>query len=107
MSATLEELLATLTTIADLVRQGRDSFDADPRQRWSIERLWIFAGNLAERYCREAEIDEGMEPWAELIASRNVYAHYTPRAINYDRVWADAVTDVGRLADLVTEAVRR
>ncbi len=68
-----------LGVIGEMAGQGRAVFDADHRQRWSIERLWIFAGNLAERYCRELGIDEGIDPWSELIATRNVYSHYTPR----------------------------
>ena len=86
MSTPLDELAEVLGTIERLVGEGRERFDADPRQRWSIERLWIFAGNLAERHCREQDIDAGVDPWSELIATRNVYAHYTPGAINHDRV---------------------
>lgn len=86
MSTPLDELLNVLRTIERLAGDGRTLFDGDPRQRWSIERLWIFAGNLAERHCREENFDDGTEPWSELIGIRNVYAHYTPAAINYDRV---------------------
>jgi uncharacterized protein with HEPN domain len=42
-------------------------------------------------------------PWAELIAIRNVYAHYTPRAINYERVWADTITDLDRITNAMAE----
>ncbi len=88
MSQTLDELVEVLGVLAEMANQGRHPFDADRRQRWSIERLWVFAGNLAERHCRVLGIDEGTDPWSELIATRNVHSHYTPSAINYDRVWA-------------------
>ena len=31
----------------------------------------------------------------------NVYAHYIPAAINYDRVWADTIADTARIATAV------
>ncbi|MGH9069435.1 MAG: hypothetical protein ACRD0J_18370 [Acidimicrobiales bacterium] len=102
MSGTLGELLNVLQSIGSLAVEGRARFDSDPRQRWSIERLWIFAGNLAERHCREAGLDEGMEPWSELVATRNVYAHYTPASINYERIWFDTTTDIERIIVAVT-----
>lgn len=103
MSATLDDLVEVLWTIRGLADEGKEAFDEDRRQRWAIERLWIFAGNLAERHCREESLDDGIDPWAELIAIRNVYAHYTPRTINYERVWADTITDLDRMATIVAE----
>ena len=91
MSATLDELVDVLRTIKALADDGKSAYDTDRRQRWSIERLWIFAGKLAERHAREQNLADGVEPWAELIAVRNVYAHYTPRAINPERVWFDTI----------------
>lgn len=104
MSTTLEDLLEVLGQIKGLAAEGKATFDEDPRQRWSIERLWIFAGNLAERHCREQGLDEGVDPWAELVSTRNVYSHYTPAALNYERVWADTVGDVDRLITSVGAA---
>lgn len=98
---TLDELLGVLASIQRLAAEGRERFDNDARQRWSIERLWIFAGNLAERHIREMAIDDGTEPWSELIGIRNVYAHYIPAAINYDRVWVDTIADTARMASAV------
>ena len=68
MSQTLDELVEVLGVLAEMANQGRQAFDADRRQRWSIECLWIFAGNLAERHCRVLGINEGTDPWSELIA---------------------------------------
>ena len=93
----LGELAQVLGQLGELVANGREAFDSDPRQRWSIERLWIYAGNLAEAHCRAEGIDDGVDPWAELIAARNVYAHYRPSQIVPDRLWADTVEAVGRL----------
>ena len=87
----LVELAQVLGQLAELVAEGREAFDADPRQRWSIERLWIYAGNVAEAHCRADGIDDGVEPWAELIAARNVYAHYRPSQLVPDRLWADTL----------------
>jgi uncharacterized protein with HEPN domain len=103
VSATLDDLIEVLRTIRSLADEGKEAFDDDRRQRWSIERLWIFTGNLAERHCREENLDDGIDPWAELIAIRNVYAHYTPRAINYERVWADTITDLDRVTNAMAE----
>ena len=103
MSTTLDDLTEVLQAIRGLADEGKAAFDRDRRQRWSIERLWIFAGNLAERHCREKDIDDGVDPWAELIAIRNVYAHYTPHGINHERVWADTTDDLARIIAAVAE----
>jgi hypothetical protein len=59
--------------------------------------LWISAGNLADRDCREEGIDAAVEPWSEFVAVRNVYAHYTPDQIVAERVWHDTIADIARL----------
>ena len=104
MSATLAELARVLDQLAEFAAEGRDTFDSDPRQRWSIERLWIYAGNLAARHCREAGTDDGVEPWAELVRTRNLYAHYTPDQMVPDRVWYETTTDIERLRRAVAAA---
>lgn len=89
-----DDLIDVLVAVRDIVAAGRDAFDTDRRQRWALERAWIFAGNLAEHISRrlgEADV------WSELIGIRNVYAHYTPGAIDYDRVWFDASADIERV----------
>lgn len=100
----LDELVEVLQAIEALADEGKAAFDRERRQRWSIERLWIFAGNLAERHCRVQGLDDRLDPWSELIATRNVYAHYTPASMNYERVWFDTVGDVHRLVAAVTAA---
>lgn len=104
MSATLADLSRVLDRIAALVAAGREVCDVDPRQCWSIERLWIYAGNLAGVHCREAGIDDGAEPWAELIRARNVYARFTPGQIVRDRVWHETVESIERLRQAVETA---
>lgn len=101
MSTTLAELARVLDEIAALAADGRERFDRDARQRWAIERLWIYAGNLAAQHCRYDNIDDGVEPWGELIALRHVYAHYTPSQVVPDRVWHDTVEGVDRLGESV------
>ena len=94
MTDELDDLIDVLDTVRDIVGTGREVFDADRRQRWALERAWIFAGNLAEHISRR--LGES-DLWSELIGIRNVYAHYTPGAIDYDRVWFDASTDIERV----------
>jgi len=52
VSETLAELARVLDQVAEVAAAGREPFDSDPRHRWSIDRLWIYAGNLADRHCR-------------------------------------------------------
>lgn len=106
MRATLDALVQVLDSIAELVASGREEFDRDPRQRWSIERLWIHAGNLAEAYCREADIADGVEPWSELISAHNVYAHYRPEQVVHDRVWAETIEAIKRVRRAITDVQR-
>lgn len=95
MTDEFDELLDVLNVVGEIVAEGRSAFDVDRRQRWALERAWIFAGNLAEQISRRF----GMaDVWSELIGIRNVYAHYTPAAIDYDRVWFDASTDIARVS---------
>ena len=68
----LEQLREVLEALAELVQER---YDADRLVRWSIERLWILGGNLAEVHCQATGMPTGVEPWSELIAERNVLAH--------------------------------
>lgn len=104
MSVTLAELAGVLDEIAELAADGRERFDADTRQRWAIERLWIYAGNLAAEHCRGQGLQDGVEPWAELIGARHVYAHYTLSQVVADRVWHDTTEGVDRLRHAVEAA---
>lgn len=100
----LDELAAVLGQLAALVEAGEEVYRQDLRQRWSIERLWIHAGNLAAAHCEIEGIDHGLDPWSELIGLRNVYAHYLPSDIVPERVWADSVGDLVRLRQAVEAA---
>ena len=87
MTSDLDELVEVLRQIQSLVGQGRDVFDTDPRQRWSIERLWIHAGNLAN------DLEPGTIPddvASDLAGVRVVYAHIRPSNLDPDRVWEDS-----------------
>lgn len=87
MTSYLGELVEVLRQIRTLVLQGRDAFDADPRQRWSNERLWIFARNLAN------DLEPGTvapEVVADLVGVRVVYAHIWPSNLDPSRVWDDS-----------------
>lgn len=101
MSDDFDDLLLVLDEIRRIVQAGRPAFDAEVRQRWALERAWIFVGNLAERISRRTS---DADIWTELVGIRNVYSHYTPRTIDYDRVWFDASTDIDRV---IAEVCRR
>lgn len=100
----LLELDRVLSRIEALVALGRDRFDTDELVRLSIERLWIYAGNLALAHCDDENIPDGVNPWSEMIALRNVYAHYLPDQINPARVWADTAGDIARVRAEVNAA---
>lgn len=100
----LSELDRVLSRIEALVALGRDRFDTDDLVRHSIERLWIYAGNLALAHCDHRGIPDGVDPWSEMIALRNVYAHYLPDQINPTRVWADTEGDLARIRSEVAAA---
>lgn len=100
MTDELDDLIDVLNTVHDIVAAGREAFDADRHRRWALERAWIFAGNLAEHLSRRFG---HTDLWSELIGVRNVYAHYTPGAIDYDRVWFDASTEIERVLAAVHE----
>lgn len=104
MSAALVQLDRVLARIEDLVALGRDRFDGDDLVRLAIERLWIYAGNLALDHCDDSAVPAGVGPWSELIALRHVYAHYLPDQINPTRVWADTKGDVSRIRTEVAAA---
>jgi hypothetical protein len=87
VTSDLDELVEVLRRIQALVLQGRDLFDGDPRQRWSIERLWIHAGNLAN------DLGPGVIPddvVGDLVGVRIVYAHIWPSNLDSNRVWEDS-----------------
>lgn len=51
--------------------------------------------SLLDELVQVLGIDDCVEPRAELIAARNVYAHYRPSQIVPDRLWADTVEAIG------------
>jgi uncharacterized protein with HEPN domain len=106
-SAAIGQLDWVLGKISDLAALGQERYDADELVRWSIERLWIFAGNLAERHRLEGDVPPGVFPWSDLVAARNVYAHYLPDQISYDRLWHDTTSDLPALRDGVAAALRQ
>lgn len=100
----LEQLREVLSTLDELVSLGRERYDSDRLVRWPVDRLWIFGGNLADGHCDAAGVPAGLEPWSELIAERNVLAHYVPDDINDERVWFDTASDISNLRQLVDQA---
>ena len=93
----LQQLLATLRRIAALLPDALDAWHEDEVARLAVERLWIFAGNLADAYRLAAGIDAGLGPWAELHRFRSLLAHGLPGDLSEDRVWYESVTDLQRL----------
>ena len=104
MTQPLEALEGVLLENGELARFGEQRFNADRLVRYAVERLWIYAGNLADQHRREQGLDLGVEPWAELVATRNVYAHYTPGQLSSPRVWHDTLNDLGRILQQVRAA---
>ena len=87
MTSDLGELVEVLRQIQALVLEGRDAFDTDSRQRWSIERLWIHAGNLANDLALGTIPTEVV---SDLVGVRVVYAHIWPSNLDANRVWEDS-----------------
>ena len=104
MSSNLAELGRVLEQINTLIGEGKERYDADERQRWCIEHLWIYAGNLAIAHCDAESIQRGAEPWTELIGVRNAYAHFTPHELNAERIWAETAEAASRLSQAVVAA---
>jgi uncharacterized protein with HEPN domain len=101
-----EDLLADLTeavdAAAELVRFGKERWDAERPLRLAgeavIGRLGDIAGKLPEEVIKATpEI-----PWREVKGMRIIAAHAYHR-IDYDEVWVTLRDDVPRL----NEAVRR
>ena len=69
-----------------------------------IERLWIYAGNLAEEFRLANGLPTSVEPWSELYGYRNLLAHALPGEVTAQRVWQETISDIPRLIDLVREA---
>ena len=97
----LQALVGTLENIQRLLPPDKSAWDKDDVVRLAIERLWITAGNLAERYRLDHGVNTGVEPWAELAGYRNLLAHALPGDISADRVYVDSTTDVIRILEQV------
>ncbi len=67
----------------------------------AIERLWIYAGNLAEQHRLATGEPTGVEPWAELYGYRNLLAHALPGEVTAGRVWRETKADLPRLLEAV------
>lgn len=100
----ITQLVELLEQIRDLLPDDKDAWEADLRARLAVERLWITAGNVAEAHRITAGLEAGAEPWAELYRFRNLLAHALPGDLSADRIWAETVTDLPRLLDVVRTA---
>jgi uncharacterized protein with HEPN domain len=100
----LDQLLATLRRIAELVPDSLDAWREDELRQLAVERLWITAGNLADAHRLTAGIETGVGPWAELHRFRSLLAHALPGDLSEERVWYESVTDLPRLTEQVQRA---
>jgi uncharacterized protein with HEPN domain len=97
----LDALEATLLRIETLTPPDQAAWEADELRRLAMERLWIFAGNLAEEYRNAAALGSGVEPYAELYGYRSVLAHALPDEIASDRIWYETTVALPRLLEQV------
>lgn len=86
-----------------MLPQQKDVWDADEKLRLAVERLWITAGNVADKYRRATLRPHGSQPWTDLYKYRNVLAHALPGDVSADRVWLDSHASLRPLI----QAVRR
>lgn len=100
-AALLDALEAMLLRIEATTPPDQTAWEADELRRLAIERLWIFAGNLAEEYRSAAALGAGAEPWAELYGYRSVLAHALPDEISPDRMWHETTVALPRLLEQV------
>lgn len=64
----LTALVETLEQLHRILPPDKRGWESDVIAQLAVERLWITAGNTAEEYRRAADIDAGIEPWAQLVA---------------------------------------
>jgi uncharacterized protein with HEPN domain len=95
----LAGLVRSLERIQELVALGRERYDADALVRLAVQRLWITAGNYADEYRKQAGLDPGVEPWAELYGYRSVLAHSLEEELSDERIWYETVDDLPGLLD--------
>lgn len=100
MTNLVVDLLVVLARIEDLVASADERAD-DDRLVLAVERLWIYAGNLAEEHRRDTGEMPGVEPWAELYGYRNLLAHALPGEVTAGRVWRETKSDLPRLVESV------
>jgi uncharacterized protein with HEPN domain len=103
----LGQLQQVLSRIGELTAVGRQRFDEEDVIRLSIERLWVYAGNLAERHRLDLGLGVGIEPWSELYAYRNLLAHARPGQVPSQRLWQETTLDLPRLSEAVRTAGQR
>jgi uncharacterized protein with HEPN domain len=73
-----------------------EQFLADELKCLAVERLFEIMGEAARRISEDFKQTHPEIPWADLIALRHVAAHEYD-TIDYDEIWAIAVTDVPKL----------
>jgi uncharacterized protein with HEPN domain len=93
----LTEIEDVLQQIDGLLPTEQQAWQQDAVRQLSIERLWILAGNAAERYRRSADLSGGVDPWSALYEFRNVLAHQTPSERRPLRVWEEGLSDLPAL----------
>lgn len=91
------EIEDALEQIEGLLPIEQQAWQQHTVRQLSVERLWILAGNAAERYRRSAGISGGVDPWSALYEFRNVLAHQSPSERRPPRVWEESRSDLPAL----------
>lgn len=83
--------------IGEVVRRGRDAWDADRLAQLAVERLLEIVGESARAMSDDARARYTAVPWSDIIGLRIVLAHHYHR-VDPAQVWTIASVEIPKLA---------
>lgn len=92
----LDDILATVVEVADIVHRGRDAFDEDVTLRRALERCLEIIGEAAKSLTDETREQIAQVPWSQVIRLRDRLSHHYHR-VEPGQLWVTASTDVPAL----------
>lgn len=95
------DILDAARQITEVVKRGRQAWDADRISQLAVERLLEIIGESARAMSEQSRSAFPAVPWTDLIGLRVVLAHHYHR-VDPGQVWMIASAEVPELIEQLT-----
>lgn len=97
----LDAALEALSTVHDLVQQGRAAFDAAHDRRLALAMCWVSVGSQVKQLVRVRGITSAVTELSAPVRMRDKLAYQPLSDLDPEVLWATCVQDGPRLTELL------